>query len=340
MDHIFDPVRDYLDSLVWDGKTRLDRWLVDYCRAADTPLNRAFGRKVLMAAVRRVRTPGCKFDFILVLEGEQGIGKSTMLRILAGEANFSDNEILGLDKREQQEAVQGVWIYEIAELDGIHKSEVTKVKLFASKTVDSARPVYGRSKVDRPRRAIFVATTNEDTYLRDTTGNRRFWPVKVGRIDLTGITRDRDQLWAEAAVAEASGEPLTISEELWSAAADQQRSRMNPDAWEEIIRRDLTTLMATHRKKSAGIDGEIVLATNDNGDPEWRVSTNFLLRGVLTLSPERQGDAVTKRLAGVMRDLAGRAPTTSSALAKHLLAVVSSMSKSSQKLLKSSGSPS
>ena len=87
MDHIFDPVRDYLDSLVWDGKTRLDRWLVDYCRAADTPLNRAFGRKVLMAAVRRVRTPGCKFDFILVLEGEQGIGKSTMLKILRSRMN-------------------------------------------------------------------------------------------------------------------------------------------------------------------------------------------------------------------------------------------------------------
>lgn len=180
MKHIFDPVRDYLDTLTWDGTPRLDRWLIDYCKAADTPLNRAFSRKVLIAATRRVRSPGYKFDFILVLEGPQGIGKSTLLKILAGEENFSDNEILGLDKREQQEAVQGVWIYELCELDGLSKSEVTAIKLFASKTVDSARPAYGRSRVDRPRRLIFIATTNEDTYLRDTTGNRRFWPVKVG----------------------------------------------------------------------------------------------------------------------------------------------------------------
>jgi predicted P-loop ATPase len=106
LNHVFDPVRDYLDGLRWDGVSRVDRWLIDYCGAEDTPLNRAFGRKVLMAGVRRVRQPGCKFDYILTLEGDQGIGKSTMLRILAGgEENFTDSEILGLDKQEQQEAI-------------------------------------------------------------------------------------------------------------------------------------------------------------------------------------------------------------------------------------------
>lgn len=107
LDHMFDPVQDYLDGLEWDGVPRIDSWLIDYCRAADTPLVRAFARKVLLAAVRRVRQPGCKFDFILVLEGKQGVGKSSLLRILAGDENFSDNEILGYQKREQQEAVQG-----------------------------------------------------------------------------------------------------------------------------------------------------------------------------------------------------------------------------------------
>ena len=198
LDHIFDPVRDYLDGLRWDGIKRIDTWLIRYCRADDNPLNRAIGRKMLIAGVRRVKEPGCKFDYIVVLEGDQGIGKSSVLKILAGEDNFSDNEILGLHKREQQEAIQGVWIYEVAELEGLVKSEITQVKLFASKTYDSARPAYGRSRVDRPRRCIFVATTNENTYLRDTTGNRRFWPVCVNTIDLDGVKRDRDQLWAEA----------------------------------------------------------------------------------------------------------------------------------------------
>jgi predicted P-loop ATPase len=196
LDYVFDPVRDYLDALRWDGKPRLDGWLRTYCGIADTALNRAIGRKVLVAGVRRVRQPGCKFDYIMVLEGTQGAGKSTMLKLLAGEENFTDSEILGYEKREQQEAVQGIWIYEIAELDGLHKSDVTKVKLFASKTVDSARPAFGRSRVDRPRRGIFVATTNDETYLRDTTGNRRFWPVGwIEKIDLVAISFGPKRLW-------------------------------------------------------------------------------------------------------------------------------------------------
>jgi len=189
-------------------------------------LNRAIGRKMLIAAVRRARKPGCKFDYIIVFEGLQGTGKSSVLCILAGDGNFSDAEILGMDKQDQQEAVQGIWIYEIAELEGLSKAEVTKVKLFASKTHDMARPAYGRHRVDRPRRCIFVASTNDDKYLRDTTGNRRYWPIKTPKIDLDGIARDRDQLWAEAALAEATGEALVIPEELWPEATAQQLARM------------------------------------------------------------------------------------------------------------------
>lgn len=297
-DHIFDPVRDYLDGLQWDGRPRLDEWLTRYCGADDNDLNRAIARKMLTAAVRRVRSPGCKFDYIVVLEGEQGIGKSSLLKTLAAEENFSDNEILGLDKQEQQEAVQGVWIYEIGELDGIHKSDVTKVKLFASKTVDSARPAYGRSRVDRPRRCIFVATTNEDTYLRDTTGNRRFWPVKLSRIDLAAVARDRDQLWAEAAVVEAQSEPLVIAEALWPDAAVRQIARMEVDPWEDVIAKRL----AQFQKGKIKIEG-FVQSTNALSDPEWRVSTDFLLTDVLNLPKERQSNNHTKRLAGIMRGL-------------------------------------
>jgi len=301
LDHIFDPVRDYLDGLRWDGIRRIDTWLVKYCRAEDTALNRAIGRKMLIAAVRRVKEPGCKFDYIVVLEGEQGIRKSSVLKILAGEDNFSDNEILGLHKREQQEAIQGVWIYEVAELEGLHKSEVTRVKLFASKTYDSARPAYGRSRVDRPRRCIFVATTNDNTYLRDTTGNRRFWPVCVGVIDLAAVARDRDQLWAEAVGAEAGGEPLVIPEKLWPDVAVQQEARMELDPWEDELSVTLARLM--RNEFSFVLEGSFARAADKNGNPEWRASTDYLLTNVLSVPKERQHNNHNKRLAGIMRRL-------------------------------------
>jgi hypothetical protein len=303
LDRVFDPVLDYLDSLKWDGVSRLDSWLVDYCGAIDTALNRAIGRKMLIAAVRRVREPGCKFDYIIVLEADQGAGKSTLLKILAGEENFSDNEIIGLEKREQQEAIQGVWIYEIGELEGMVKSEVTKVKLFASKTVDMARPAYGRSRIDRPRRCIFVATTNDDTYLRDTTGNRRFWPVKIpkGRmIDLAEVTRDRDQLWAEAVAIEATRESLVIPEALWPDATAAQQARMELDPWEDALAPRLASL---ETKSKASMDGCFVVAADTNGNAEWRVSTDYLLTQLLGLPKERQNNNHTKRLASIMRGL-------------------------------------
>src|SRR5262245_34028023 len=313
MENTFDPVLDYLGSLEWDGLSRVDDWLVRYCGAQDTPFNRAVGRKVLIAAVRRVKEPGCKFDYILVLEGDQGVGKSTALKILAREENFSDAEILGVDKREQQEAVQGVWIYEVAELDGLSKSEVTRVKVFLSKTVDSARPAYGRARVDRNRRCIFVATTNESTYLRDTTGNRRFWIVPVGKIDLVGLARDRDQLWAEAVALEAQGEPLVLHEELWAVAEAMAQSRAELDPWEDV----LASQLAKWEAKTFKSDGAFTLANNDLGEPEWRVSTACLLN-VLDLDPDRQTNNHTKRLATVMRSLGWERPGASIRIGKNV----------------------
>jgi predicted P-loop ATPase len=187
----------------------------------------------------------------------------------------------------------------VAELEGLSKSEVTKVKLFASKTVDGARPAYGRSRVDRPRRCIFVATTNEDTYLRDTTGNRRFWPVCVGVIDLAGVRKDRDQLWAEAAAVEAGGEPLVIPQQLWPDVAAQQEARMEVDPWEDALAPVLARLI----NRGKPIEGSFAGAADGNGDPEWRVSTDYLLTDVLTLPKERQNNNHTKRLAGIMRGL-------------------------------------
>jgi hypothetical protein len=152
----FDPVCDYLHSLQWDAIPRLDAWLETYLGADDTPLNRSIGRKILIAMVRRAREPGCKFDFVLVLEGKQGTGKSSALRILAGEENFSDQPLLHLEARVQQEATEGVWIYELSELAGLRRTEIETLKSFISRTEDNVRPAYGRFRVDQPRRCVFI----------------------------------------------------------------------------------------------------------------------------------------------------------------------------------------
>lgn len=236
-EHHFNPVLDYLDALRWDGQPRLATWLTRYMGAEDTELTRAIGRLSLIAAVRRARKPGTKFDQIVVLEGPEGKGKSLAIETLAGRENFSDGKILGLGDREQQEAVAGVWLYEIAELTGMRKAEIEHVKAFASRTVDRARPAYGRFRVDRPRCTIFFATTNRDDYLQSDTGNRRFWPVTTDSIDLDGLRADRDQLWAEAAACEARGDSIGLPERLWIAAGEKQEGRKENDDWFELIAR-------------------------------------------------------------------------------------------------------
>ena len=173
----------------------------------------------LIAAVRRARHPGIKFDPIIVLEGPMGTNKSKAIEILAGVENFSDQSIFGARDREQQELLAGVWLYEIAELSNIRKTEVEHIKAFASRTHDRARPAYGRVRVDQPRRCVLFATTNNDRYLKEA--DRRFWPVKTTNIDIEALKRDRDQLWAEAAQREREGASIVLRRELWEAARDR-----------------------------------------------------------------------------------------------------------------------
>lgn len=235
----FDPVLDYLDSVRWDGVPRLDRWLAAYLGADDNELNSAIGRLTLVAAVRRARNPGTKFDQIIVLEGKQGLGKSEAIEILAGTENFSDQSILGVDDRKQQELTEGVWLYEIGELNGMRKADLEHVKSFASRKSDRARPAYGRYSISQPRRTIFFGSTNQGEYLQDDTGNRRFWPVSVRSIDLGSLRRDRDQLWAEASRLETSGVSHFLPERLWKAAAEEQEKRMQTEGWHELIHKYL-----------------------------------------------------------------------------------------------------
>jgi predicted P-loop ATPase len=286
-----DPVVEYLAGLEWDGTDRLDSWLVTYLGAEDTELNREVGGLVLLAMVRRARQPGCKFDQIVVLEGPEGTLKSSALQVLAGSPEFfSDQTILGLSDQQQQERLRGKWVYEIADLANMKRAEVEQVKAFASRTHDRARPAYGRAQVDLPRRGIIAATTNETTYLKSQTGNRRFWPVPTGvtgKIDLEALKRDRDQLFAEASEREAEGASLVLPPRLWGKAGETQETRVEHDPWIDRL---------------AGLRGEIT------ADGQERVAGDDILTNNLTIPAAQQTDVTTKRLANVMRRLGWDGP--------------------------------
>lgn len=232
----FHPVRDMLDGLVWDRVNRLDGWLATYAGAEDTEYVRAVGAICLIAAVRRVRDPGCKFDEMLVIEGEQGGNKSSGLGLLAvREEWFADDLPLDADSKVLMERTAGRWIVELAELKGLRRGAVEHVKSMLSRRVDKARLAYGRMTTEQPRQCVFFGTTNDGQYLRDMTGNRRFWPVAVKRFDLAALRRDRDQLWAEAAARESSGESIRLPEELWAAAGEQQAGREIGDPFHDLL---------------------------------------------------------------------------------------------------------
>lgn len=258
-------------------------WLIDYLGTEDTPFNRAIGRLTLVAAVRRIRQPGCKFDYILVLEGPEGTMKSSSIIVLAGVENFSDQTILTASDKEQQELVRGIWIYEIADLAGMRRSEVEKIKAFASRTHDRARPAYGRRRVDAARRCIFIGTTNEDEYLQSQTGNRRFWPVMTGTISIEALRRDRIQLWAEAAMAEAKGDPLVLPRDLWAEASAAQEERRHSDPWDDIL---------------SNVRG-LTYQNKDTGQQEEWIKASELL-SLLSITHDRATAETYKRLRRVM----------------------------------------
>jgi hypothetical protein len=232
----FHPVLDYLDNLKWDGVERVNKWLVTYGGAKDTQYARAVGALLLVAAVRRVRHPGCKFDEMPVLESPQGMVKSMTLQALAVKDEwFSDDLPFNIDSQKVIERLQGKWIVEAAELSGMRNSEIEHVKAFLSRTTDRARLAYGRIVAEVRRQCVIVGTTNSVKYLKDTTGNRRFWPVSVKVFELENLKRDRDQLWAEAAAREAAGESIRLDPHLWAEAAMAQRDRLIEDPFVDAL---------------------------------------------------------------------------------------------------------
>ena len=229
--HQFNSVADWLTTLKWDGTPRADKMFSAYLGAKNNELNRAIARKLLCAMVRRAKVPGTKFDHMVILEGDQDLGKSRFCADLAGGAvMFNDTPVLNKEPKAQMEAVEGKWVVEVAELQGMRKAEIEKVKAFVSRSCDRERKAYAHFRAEVPRTCVFIGTTNAELYLKDVTGNRRFWPVKVKRYDHTAFMRDRDQLFAEAVVLEKN-------EKLWfdddnvrelAAAAQEERMELNP----------------------------------------------------------------------------------------------------------------
>ena len=232
------PVRDYLREARarWDGEPRVDLWTANYLGSAAQAYERGVGSRWLISAVARVMEPGCQVDCTLLLEGPQGTGKTSALRALVPVAEWYADTGIDLSNKDSMQALRAVWLYGLDELDSLKRGDVTRWKNFLSQTYDHYRSPYGRRFRNFLRQNVFCGTTNEQQYLVDASGNRRFWPFRCGRIDLSGLRRDRDQLWGEAFDRYAKGEPWHVdTADLRRLCEEQQAARMTEDPWLELV---------------------------------------------------------------------------------------------------------
>lgn len=279
-ENAYHPVRKYLDSLEWDGVARLDTWMKEYLGAiAPEPYLSEISRKFLVAAVARVYEPGRKFDHMVILEGAQGIGKSSVGRILVGEKWFLD-ALPDLQDKDAALNLQGMWMIEMGELAAMKKAESEVMKAFVTRQVDKVRPPYGKRYIESYRQCVFFGTTNADTYLQDKSGNRRYWPVKVSATDFQALEADRDQLWAEAVYVYMNfDEELYLRDEVKSQAEQEQESRMIEDDGEVMVH-DLDEWLQSVRKAKRSLEakkgsqvGPITFMLKDLFDSFYSVKT-------------------------------------------------------------------
>jgi len=278
----YDPVEQYLRGLTWDGERRLDDLLIRYAGAEDTELTRAMTRCWMISAVQRVLQPGCQADHVLILEGRQGVGKTSLLRTLAGDGYHAEGRP-ALDDKAGSEVLQGPWIYELGEMGVLNRHDSEAVKQWITQRVDRYRAAYARLATDHPRRVIFAGSTNEARYLRDATGGRRWWPVHVGLVDTHAVGDLRDQLWGEATTAALTGEPHWLRGDAADAAESAQKARVIADPWEEEI--------GAHIAARSAEGGELVRMSSHD---VWEV---------LGIPVERRGGQTGQRVAAVMKAL-------------------------------------
>lgn len=270
--HAFDDVKDYLDGLKWDGIPRLDTLFIDYLGAEDNTYVRTVTRKAFTAAVARTYKPGTKFDIMTILAGKQGIGKSTILRKMGRYKWFTDS-IRTFEGKEVCELIQGMWIIEISELEALNKVDSNRVKQIMAQEIDRFRAAYGRHVQDCPRRCIFFGTTNNSEFLRDFTGNRRFWPIDTGEHEPTksvfnDLDNEVDQLWAEAVYRYRAGETLTLPKELDEFAQTVQEEHRIVSAYEGIVRDYLERKVPSNWSRMTLAERQVFLSGNDAGDRE------------------------------------------------------------------------
>jgi len=248
----FNPVLEYLNSLKWDGVARVENLFPVYFNCGDDAYTRAVSRCFMIAAARRMRKPGSKFDTMAVMRSPQGWNKSTAIKTLFGADWYSDADLGNLRDKDSAMKLRGIWVQEFAEMESLTRNETGALKAFCSRATDRQRDPYGRVVEDAPRRCVFIATVNEGGYLKDSTGGRRFWPMEVNApIGLARLAADRDQLWAEAAALEAQGISDVLPAHLWPIAAERQADQTSADPWADIVRGFLDRRAVTFDRLSA-----------------------------------------------------------------------------------------
>lgn len=312
--NVTNPLTEWLSGLTWDGTTRVEQLFPRYFKTADDDYTRAVSVCFMIGAIKRAFEPGCKFDTMPVLKGKQGKSKSTGIKALFGADWFSDAD-LNLRDKDAAVMLQGKWVHEFAELQGMTRAEVSAMKAFFSRGEDRLRPAYGRSVIALPRRCVFIGTVNEGGYLRDQTGNRRYWPLEVGgedgeaMVDVEAIKADREQLWAEAVAMYRSGVSADLAPHLWELAGERQRAETSEDPWAEDIRRFLELRAQDYADYEAdtGDFAPECYRAGETPPVPYRVHTIELLDH-LGLKGHNRNSAVTGRLGTVMTSCLGWKP--------------------------------